>query len=169
MANCFPKILIIYRTKNILKTIRAVIIGGIGLLSLSACDALRESSTDSGIGGKGVAARKIQTEIGRGSPSDWNSSTCVVVENRTQWKWMPEPKAGSEDDNADPHIFHIDKPNEWTSKGKLGDILITLLPLSRCEIDDKSTIAYTTKDWLCVDDYIRVNDNDCLIKSIKEL
>tara|TARA_A100001037_G_C14800251_1_gene478571 strand:+ start:43 stop:555 length:513 start_codon:yes stop_codon:yes gene_type:complete len=157
-------------TKKTISTVKTIVVSGILMLTLSSCDVLRESDTDSGIGGKGVAHRELQPKIGRGSPSAWTTKTCAVVEGRTQWKWIPEPTDGAgEDDAADPYIFQIDKPNEWQSKGKLGDVLITLLPLSSCAIDSKTTIAYTTKDWLCVDDYVRVNDSDCLIKAIKEL
>ena len=143
---------------------------GIVLLTLSACDVLRESSTDSGISGNGVAAKSIQTEIGDGSPLAWKSSTCVVVESRTQWKWLPAPKdEEAEGEDADPYIFHIDIAGEWQSKHKVGDVLITLLPLSNCKIDNSTKIAYTTKNWLCVDDYVKVDGADCLIKAIKEL
>lgn len=155
---------------KILPATKTLALSGILILTLSSCDVLRESDTDAGIGGKGVAHRELQPEIGRGSPSEWATLTCAVVEERTQWKWLPEPKdGGGEDDDADPFAFQIDKPNGWQSRGKLGDVLITLLPLSNCAIDNKTTIAYTTKDWLCVDDYVRVNDSDCLIKAIKEL
>jgi len=170
MITTSMKYKMIRRPTGSLHTIGKVIFAGLLLLVLPSCDVLRESDTDTGIGGKGVMAGDLQPHIGRGSPSDWNTATCAVVEGRTQWKWLPPPKEGSsEDDAGDPYIFHIDKPLKWTSEGKLGDVLITLLPLSSCQIDDQSTIAYTTKDWLCVDDYVRVNDNDCLIKSIKEL
>jgi len=161
---------IIQRRRDFLLTVGKFILAGMLGLILTSCDVLRESDTDSGIGGKGVGARGIQPDIGRGSPSDWKSTTCAVVEDRTQWKWVPAPQDGSgENEDADPYIFQIDKPGDWKSKGKLGDVLITLLPLSSCKIDDKATIAYTTKDWLCVDDYVRVNDSDCLIKSIEAL
>ena len=142
---------------------------GIVLLALTSCDILRESSTDSGISGNGVAAKQIQSKIGDGSPVDWDSKTCAIIEGRTEWKWLPEPKEGGENEDADPYVFHVDIPGEWQSKNKLGDVLITLLPLSSCKIDNSTTIAYTTKNWLCVDDYVKINGTDCLIKAIKKL
>jgi hypothetical protein len=155
---------------KMLTVAKTIALSGFLILTLSSCDVLRESDTDAGIGGKGVAHRELQTDIGRGSPSEWVTKTCAVVEGRTQWKWLPTPKdGGGENDEADPYIFQIDKPNEWQSRGKLGDVMITLLPLSNCAIDNQTTIAYTTKDWLCVDDYVRVNDSDCLIEAIKKL
>ena len=148
----------------------------IGLLVLTSCDFLNESSTDSGVSGKEVAAGEIQTKIGRGSPSDWSITKCAVVEHRTEWRWNPpRPDAADGDEgDPDPYIFHIDKPDtadkrEWSSQGLRGDVLITLLPLSSCAIDDSAKIAFTTKDWLCVDDYVKVNGTDCLIKAIREL
>ena len=143
----------------------------IALLSLTACDFLRESDTDSGVSSEGVTARKAQTEIGSGSPVDWDIKNCAVVENRSEWRWNPPRPNDPEGDegDADPYIFHIDQPGDWQSKGKVGDVLISLLPLSSCKINDSTKIAYTTKNWLCVDDYVKVNGVNCLIKAIEEL
>ena len=67
----------IRRPTGSLYTIGKVTFAGLLLLVLSSCDVLRESDTDTGIGGKGVMAGELQPHIGRGSPSDWKSATCA--------------------------------------------------------------------------------------------
>ena len=129
-----------------------ILIVGVALLLLAACNLIDEGNTESGISGGGVVAGSNQTNVGDGSDSAWTSTTCNVVDGKIEWRW-------SEDKNS----FSIDNPTSWSTSSSID---ITLLEISSCEIDSATKIAYTTKDWLCVGDYVKVNGTNCLIDDI---
>ena len=115
-----------------------ILIVGVTLLLLSACNLIDKGDTESGISGDGVVADSEQTSVGDGSDLAWTSATCSVIDGKTEWRW-------SNDSNS----FSIDNPASWSTSSRID---ITLLAISSCVIDSATTIAYTTKDWLCVGD-----------------
>ncbi|SVE25865.1 uncharacterized protein METZ01_LOCUS478719 [marine metagenome] len=130
-------------------------IGAAALFLLGACNVIGEGEdTESGISGDGVQLSNIQPEVGGGSNKGWSSASCMIVEGRTEWGFNKK------------HAFYISKPRVWDP-----DIRISVIELKSCEITnctldscpESSYIAYTTKDWLCVGDYVKINGNDCLI------
>ena len=129
-----------------------ILIVGVALLLLAACNLIDEGNTESGMSGDGVVAASNQTSVGNGSDSAWTNTICNVVDGKTEWRW-------SEDLNS----FSIDDPASWSTSSSID---ITLLEISSCEIDSETKIAYTTKDWLCTGDYVKVDGNDCLITAI---
>ena len=133
-------------------------IGVVALLFLVACNFIgEEEETESGVSGDGVKLSNIQPEVGEGSNMGWSSASCMIAEGRTEWGFNKK------------HAFYISKPRVWDP-----DIRISVVGLKSCEITnctldscpESSKIAYTTKDWLCVGDYVKVNGNDCLITAI---
>ena len=123
------------------------------LVLLSACNLINDDGdTESGISGDGSSAGDKQASVGDGSDSSWASATCRIVDGKTEWRW-------SDDSNS----FSIDDPTSWSTSSSVD---ITLINLSSCAIDSTTKIAYTTKDWLCVDDYVKVNGTGCLIDDI---
>ena len=136
-------------------------IGVAALLFLVACNLIGgDEDTESGISGDGVKLKNIQTEVGDGSNKVW-SSACMIVQGKTESKFRSK------------YAFHIDEPSDWDPD--LDDrVEITLIKLDKCEIrnctldscPESSKIAYTTENWLCVGDYVKVNGNDCLITAI---
>ena len=134
-------------------------IGAISLFVLGACNVIDEDEgTESGISGDGVQLSNIQPEVGDGSNTGWSTASCMIVEGRTEWGFNKK------------HAFYISKPRVWDP-----DIRISVIELKSCEITnctldscpESSKIAYTTKDWLCVGDYVKVNGNDCLITKME--
>ena len=132
-------------------------IGVAVLLLLVACNFIGgDENTESGVSGDGVKLSQLQPEIGEGSNKAW-SSACMIVQGKTEWRFRSK------------HAFHIDEPSDWDP-----DVEITLIKLDKCEITnctldscpESSKIAYTTKNWLCVGDYVKVNGNNCLITAI---
>ena len=130
------------------------------LLFLVACNFIgEEEETESGVSGDGVKLSNIQPEVGEGSNIDWKSASCMIVEGRTEWRFRKK------------NAFHIGEPSasDWDPH-----VEITLIKLRNCEITnctldscpESSKIAYTTKNWLCVGDYVKVNGNNCLITAI---
>ena len=124
----------------------------LALLLFSACNLIDKGDTESGISGDGVVADSEQNSVGDGSDSDWKSTACKVVDGKTEWRL-------SEDLNS----FAIDDPTSWSTSSSID---ITLLKISSCEIDSMAKIAYTTKDWLCVGDHVKVNGANCLIDDL---
>ena len=127
------------------------------LLLLVACNFIGEDEeTESGVSGDGVKLSNIQSEVGEGSNKAW-SSACMIVEGKTEWGFRSK------------YTFNIDEPSDWDP-----DVEITLIKLNECELTnctldscpESSKIGYTTKNWLCVGDYVKVNGNDCLITAI---
>lgn len=134
-------------------------IGVMALLLLVACNLIGgDEDTESGVSGDGVKLSKIQPKVGDGSSKAWTSSKCMIVQGMTEWRFKNK------------RVFHIGKPSDWEP-----DVDISLVEVSNCEITnctldscpESSNIAYTTKDWLCVADYVKVNGNDCLITDIE--
>ena len=95
--------------------------------------------------GGGVIAGATQTSIGDGSDSSWDVAKCEIVVGFTKWKWRRED------------TFHLDEPS-----GADANVSIML----SCEILKTSKIAYTTKNYLCVGDTVKVDNEDCSITSI---
>ena len=136
-------------------------IGMAALLLLVACNVIgRDEGTESGVSGDGVKLKYIQTEVGDGSNKVW-SSACMIVQGKTESKFRSK------------YAFHIDEPSDWDPE--LDDrVEISLIKLDKCELrnctldscPESPKIAYTTKDWLCKGDYVKVNGNDCLITAI---
>ena len=141
-------------------------IGVVALLLLVACNVIgKDEGTESGVSGDGVKLSNselsnIQPEVGEGSNKEW-SSGCMIVQGKTEWRFRSK------------HVFHIDEPSDWDPD--LDDrVEISLIKLDKCELmnctldscPESSKIAYTTMDWLCVGDYVKVNGNDCLITAI---
>ena len=118
--------------------------GGISLLT-------GEEDIESGISGSGVVEDSIQTSVGDGSKSSWASSTCRVVEGSTKWRYTSK------------FVFNVIDPDDSDEI-----VRIDVLELNACEIDGATKIAYTTKDWLCVNDYVKINGTDCLITAIAD-
>ena len=132
-------------------------IGVAVLLLLVACNFIGEDEeTESGVSGDGVKLTDIQPKVGEGSNKAW-SSACMIVQGKTEWRFRSK------------YAFQLDDPSDWDP-----DVEITLVNLDQCEIrnctldscPESSKIAYTTKNWLCVGDYVKVNGNDCLITAI---
>jgi len=112
------------------------------VLLMAACGG---SNSSSGISGGGVIAGATQTSIGDGSDSNWDAAKCELVAGFTKWKWR----------RAD--TFHLDEPS-----GADANVSIMVA----CEILETSKIEYTTKNYLCVDDKVKVDNEDCSITSI---
>ena len=129
------------------------IIVGVALLLLAACNLIDEGETESGISGDGVVAGSEQTHVGDGSPSDWVSSSCRLVDGNKKWRFTSK------------YVFDVlevdpEEPNDI--------VRIDVLEQSFCEIDSETKIAYTTKNWLCKDDYVKINGSNCLITAITD-
>ena len=145
----------------------------IALLFVHGCDLIGgNGKSDSGISGDGVTTAGTLSKVGDGSSKGWSSISCELVEGKTQWRWgwwQDGPDAGWEpelDEWVSSYVFTIDKP------GPLGEVwgqdqkFITLLKQSHCKIGASTKIAYTTKDWLCAGDTVKVDGEDCIISTI---
>jgi hypothetical protein len=147
----------------------------IALLSVHGCDLIGGSGkSDSGIAGDGVTTAGILSKVGDGSSKGWSNISCELVEGKTQWRW------GWWQDGADPgfepelsdsvspsYIFTIDKPGPMGEVWGQDQKFITLLRQSHCKISASTKITYTTKDWLCVGDKVKVDGEDCVISTIE--
>ena len=160
--------------------IRPVIVGAV-LLFVSGCTLIGESGkSESGIAGDGVTAGNSLSKIGDGSGSSW-SDNCAVVEEKTEWRWgwwqddydivdvgsdvtldeVPKPR--------DPYIFTIDVPTlNNDEKWGHSQVFITLVKIADCKIGRTTKIAYTTKDWLCKGDQVKVDGKDCTIAKVND-
>ena len=152
-----------------------LIIAGVALLSVSGCNLIGggDGESESGIAGDGVITAGTLSKVGDGSSKGWSSATCQLVEGMTQWRWgwwQDGPDVGWEpelDDSVSSYVFTIDKP------GPLGEVwgqsqrFVTLLNQSHCKISSSTKIAYTTKDWLCAGDIVKVDGEDCIISTIE--
>ena len=134
-------------------------IGAIALFVLGACNVIdKDEGTESGISGDGVPLSNIQSEVGDGSDSSWSTGSCMIVEGRTEWGFNKK------------YAFYISKPRVWDPDVRISIIELKSCEITNCTLDscpESSKIAYTTKDWLCVGDYVKVNGNDCLITKIE--
>jgi hypothetical protein len=151
-----------------------MVIAGIVLLLASSCDLIGESGdSESGISGDGVTDGGILSKVGDGSSSSWSSKTCQLIEGKTQWRWgwwQDSEDVGSEPELELPrssYVFTIDKPGPLGAVWGQDQMFITLLKQSHCKINDSTKIAYTSKDWLCVGDKVKVDGEDCIISSIE--
>ena len=88
----------------------------------------------------------------------------MIVQGKTEWRFRSK------------YVFQIDEPSDWNTD--LDDrVEISLIKLDKCELrnctldscPESPKIAYTTKDWLCKGDYVKVDGNDCLIVAIDSL
>ena len=160
--------------------IRLVMVA-VALLFLGGCNLIGgDGKSESGIAGDGVTAAGVLSKIGDGSDSSWSSS-CAVVEEKTEWRWgwwqddydivdvgsdvtldeVPKPR--------DPYIFTIDVPTLLNDeKWGHSQVFITLVKIADCKIDRTTKIAYTTKDWLCNGDEVKVNGKDCTIAKVDD-
>ena len=48
-------------------------------------------------------------------------------------------------------------------------VRIDVLELSSCAISSSTKIAYTTKNWLCKGDYVKIDGVSCKITAVKSL
>ena len=154
--------------------IRLVMVA-VALLFVSGCNLIGGGGkSESGIAGDGVITAGILSKVGDGSSKGWSSTICELVEGKTQWRWGWWHDGADADyepelsDSVSPsYIFTIDKP------GPLGEVwgqsqrFITLLNQSHCKISASTKITYTTKNWLCVGDKVKVDGADCIIKTIE--
>ena len=151
-----------------------LIMAVVSLLFVSGCDFIGGGGdSESGIGGDGVTSAEILSKVGDGSSKSWNSATCELVEGKNQWRWgwwQDGADVGWEpelDESVSLYVFTIDKP------GPLGEVwgqdqkFITLLKQSHCKISSSTKVAYTTKDWLCSGDNVKVDGKDCIISTIE--
>ena len=123
----------------------------LALLSLPACNLIDKGNTESGISGDGVVAGSKQTSVGDGSPSSWASSTCRLIEGNKEWRFTSK------------YVFDV---LETDSDNPDDIVRIDVLEQRVCEIDSSTKIAYTTNNWLCVGDYVKINSSNCLITAI---
>ena len=158
-----------------------LVMPAVALLFLVGCNLIGgDGKSESGIAGDGVTAAGVLSKIGDGSDSSWSSS-CAVVEEKTEWRWgwwqddydivdvgsdvtldeVPKPR--------DPYIFTIDVPTLLNDeKWGHSQVFITLVKIADCKIDRTTKIAYTTKDWLCNGDEVKVNGKDCTIAKVDD-
>ena len=153
----------------------------VALLFVSGCNLIGGGGkSESGIAGDGVTSGNVLSKIGDGSDSSW-SDNCAVVEEKTEWRWgwwqddydivdtgsdvtldeVPKPR--------DPYIFTIDVPT-LSNDEKWGhsQVFITLVKIADCKIDRTTKIAYTTKDWLCKGDQVKVDGKDCTVAKVDD-
>ena len=136
-------------------------IGEMALFFVVACNLIGgDEDTESGMSGDGVKLKQIQTEIGDGSDKSW-SSACMIVQGKTEWRFRSK------------YVLQVDEPSDWDPD--LDDrVDISLIKLDKCELrnctldscPESPKIAYTTKDWLCAGDYVKVDGFDCLITAV---
>jgi hypothetical protein len=112
---------------------------------MAACGDGTSSSGTTGDSSAGVIAGATQNGIGDGSDLNWDAKNCEMVATFTKWKWR---KANT---------FHVDEPSG-------GDPNISIVVA--CEILKTSKIKYTTKNYLCVDDKVKIDNKDCPITGI---
>ena len=158
-----------------------LIMAAVALLFLSSCNLIGGGGkSESGIAGDGVTAGGVLSKIGDGSDSSW-SDNCAVVEEKTEWRWgwwqddydvvdagsdvtldeVPKPR--------DPYIFTVDVPTlKNDEKWGHSQVFITLVKIADCKIDRTTKIAYTTKDWICKGDQVKVNGKDCTIAKVDD-
>ena len=62
-------------------------LAAVALLFLVGCNLIGgDGKSESGIAGDGVMSGNALSKIGDGSDSSWSDS-CVVVEEKTEWRW----------------------------------------------------------------------------------
>jgi hypothetical protein len=162
------------------------------LLFLSGCNLIGGGGkSESGIAGDGVTTGDSLSKIGDGSDASW-SDNCAVVEEKTEWRWGwweddYNSDLESDDDDykaadvgsdvtldevpkpRDPYIFTIDVPTlKNDEKWGHSQVFITLVKIAHCKIDRTTKIAYTTKDWLCKGDQVKVDGKDCTIAKVDD-
>jgi hypothetical protein len=149
-------------------------IGLVALVFISGCNVVGGGGdSESGIGGGGVESGEILSKVGDGSSKSWSSTTCQLVEGKTQWRWgwwQDTNDVGWEPELDLPrgaYVFTVDKPGLLGEVWGQDQMFITLLKQSHCEISSSTKIAYTTKDWLCVGDKVKVDGKDCVISAIE--
>ena len=179
------------RGRNRGVTLIRLVMAAVALLFMSGCNLIGgDGKSESGIAGDGVTTGNALSKIGDGSDSAW-SGNCAVVEEMTEWRWGwweddYNSDLDTDDDDyksadvgsdvtldevpkpRDPYIFTIDIPT-LSNNEKWGhsQVFITLLEISDCKISRTSKIAYTTKNWLCKGDQVKVDGKDCVITKIE--
>tara|TARA_B100000029_G_scaffold68697_1_gene61122 strand:+ start:1141 stop:1677 length:537 start_codon:yes stop_codon:yes gene_type:complete len=169
--------------KSMIMLTRLVVIIG-ALCVLAGCDLIGEKSeTKSGIDGKGVGSQENQDKTGDGSSFGWSALKCELVQGKTQWR-LGDWSTRDDQETTDPYTISIDSPTGGSESGQWGDystnndggfevsnsiVRVKLVALSECKIKSDTKIAYTTKNWLCGGDYIKVSGKDCAIDTIKKM
>ena len=180
------------RDRNRSLALIRLVIAAVALLFVSGCNLIGgDGKSESGIAGDGVTAGGVLSKIGDGSDASW-SDNCAVVEEKTEWRWgwwedNYNSDLDSDDDDykaadvgsdvtldevpkpRDPYIFTIDVPT-LSNDEKWGhsQVFITLVKIADCKIDRTTKIAYTTKDWLCKGDQVKVDGKDCTIVKVDD-
>ena len=153
-----------------------LVMAAVALLFVSGCNLIGGGGeSESGIAGDGVRNGGILSKVGDGSSKGWSSTTCQLMEGKTQWRWGWwqdgidvgwEPEEDP-DEPRSSYVFTVDKPGPMGDVWGQDQMFITLLKQSHCKIDYSKKIAYTTKDWLCAGDVVKVGGEDCIISKIE--
>ena len=115
-----------------------------------------------GFTGSGTVVDGIGTvggSVGSGSKFQWDYDKCYVVEGKTQYSWNKFFTS-----NTNPYYFSIKSPDVENIFGNRHGVKV--LKLSGCAIDASSIIWYSTNNYLCSGDKIKINGNDCTIDYI---
>ena len=110
-------------------------------------------STGSGTVVDGIGT--VGGSVGSGSKYQWDGYRCRLVEGKIQYSWNKFYTGNTYSD-----WFYIKAPSDQYHYG------VSVLKLSGCAIDASSTIWYSTKNWLCVGDTVKINGNQCTIDYI---
>ena len=120
------------------------IIAGVALLLLAACNLIDKGETESGISGDGVVAGSEQAREGDGSDSDWTSTTCKVVDGKTESIAIEEarkleiPIICIVDSNTDPAICDYPIPANDDSIRTIQLLITEVVNMIVNTIDNKS-------------------------------
>ena len=169
------------RDRNRSMTLIRLVMTAVAVLFVSGCNFIGGGGkSESGIAGDGVTTGNVLSKIGDGSDAAWSDS-CVIVEDKTEWRWgwweddydivdagsdvtldeVPKPR--------DPYVFTIDVPTlNNDEKWGHSQAMVTLVEIADCKIDRSTKIAYTTKNWLCKGDQVKVDGKDCTIAKIED-
>ena len=125
-----------------------------------------ESDVGSGGDTQGVQSGQAQKNIGSGSKLAWDSSKCVLVEGRTEWRWGGWVGGTGDADNR----FYINHPSDDSSITFVAEkeIRIRILKTSLCSLNAETRIEYSTKDWFCPGDVVTIDGSSCAIDRIDE-
>jgi hypothetical protein len=101
---------------------------------------------------------------GAGSALTWNSNKCELTQGKTLWRWegFDDCYYGNAAGCRKTNRFAINKPR---TEGYYQD-WVYLVKLSGCKITRSSKITYSTKNWLCEGDTVKINGKACVIDNI---
>lgn len=109
------------------------------------------------------------SSVGTGSEFRWDSAECEVVAGKTMWSRMAFVHRGCAGFPSTSYCLSQDKFfMKAPSDSVYAEVAVKVVPLPGCTLRDETvkSIWYSTKDWLCSGDAVKINGKNCVIDKI---